>query len=143
VATREGVEKVSDSSHLLPATKNQQQLISEILKMLPYTADLFEYEDYLNNPTRENASEFISIAFENNLDLIGKKKNFVDTSPIVRELKSSAATDSLQMKVYLLYYQKLLMKYQTIPEMCGQILYPSGAKMQRGWDMTAQNRGRI
>ncbi|HQK35815.1 MAG TPA: MobP3 family relaxase, partial [Spirochaetales bacterium] len=78
VATREGVEKVSDSSHLLPATKNQQQLISEILKMLPDTADLFEYEDYLKKPTRENASEFISIALENNLDLIGKKKNFVD-----------------------------------------------------------------
>ena len=46
--------------------------------MLPDTADLFEYEDYLKKPTRENASEFISIALENNLDLIGKKKNFVD-----------------------------------------------------------------
>ncbi|MGI6120087.1 MAG: MobP3 family relaxase [Desulfosporosinus sp.] len=78
VATREGVEKVSDSSRLLPATKNQQMLISEILKMMPDISDLFEYEDYLNNPTRENASEFISIALENNLDLIGKKKNFVD-----------------------------------------------------------------
>jgi len=78
VATREGVEKVSESSNLIPATKNQQQFISEILKMLPDTADLFEYEDYLKNPTRENASEFISIALENNLDLIGKKKNFVE-----------------------------------------------------------------
>jgi hypothetical protein len=46
--------------------------------MLPDTADLFEYEDYLKNQTRENASEFISIALENNLDLIGKRKNFVD-----------------------------------------------------------------
>jgi len=78
VATREGVETISDSSQLLAATKNQQQLISEILKILPDTADLFEYEDYLKKPTRENASEFISIALENNLDLIGKKKNFVD-----------------------------------------------------------------
>ena len=78
VATREGVEKVSDSSQLLPATKNQQQLISKILQKLPDTADLFEYEDYLKNQTRENATEFISIAFENNFDLIGKKKNFVD-----------------------------------------------------------------
>lgn len=78
VATREGVEKVSDSSQLLPATKKQQQLIHAILQKLPDTADLFEYEDYLKNQTRENASEFISIALENNLDLIGKKKNFVD-----------------------------------------------------------------
>jgi len=78
VATREGVEKVSGNSQLLPATKNQQQLISEIMQKLPDTADLFEYEDYLKNQTRENATEFISIALENNLDLIGKKKNFVD-----------------------------------------------------------------
>ena len=78
VATREGVEKVPDSSSHLSATKNQQRLISEILKTLPDTADLFEYEDYLKNQTRENALEFISVALENNFDLIGKKKNFVD-----------------------------------------------------------------
>ena len=98
VATREGVETVSDSSRLLPATKNQQMLISEILKMMPDISDLFEYEDYLNNPTRENASEFISIALENNLDLIGKRKlrRLHRNRP---RLKSSAATDSLQMKV--------------------------------------------
>lgn len=60
VATREGVEKVSDSSRLLPATKNQQQLISEILKMLPDTADLFEYEDYLKNlPEKMHRSLFL------------------------------------------------------------------------------------
>jgi len=78
VATREGVEKISNNSRFLPATKSQKQLISEILKKLPDTSDLFEYEDYLKKQTRENASEFISIALENNLDLIGKKKNFVD-----------------------------------------------------------------
>jgi len=78
VATREGVEKISDNSRFLPATKSQKQLISEILKKLPDTSDLFEYEDYLKKQTRGNASEFISIALENNLDLIGKKKNFVD-----------------------------------------------------------------
>ncbi len=78
VATREGVEKVSGSSQLLPVTKNQQLLIREILQKLPDTADMFEYEDYLKNQTRENASEFISFALENNLDLISKKKNFVD-----------------------------------------------------------------
>lgn len=78
VATREGVEKVLGSSNLLPATKNEQRLIPQILRTLPDTANLFEYEDYLKNQTRENASEFISIALENNLDLIGKKKNFVD-----------------------------------------------------------------
>ena len=78
VATREGVEKVTDGSQNFHATKKQQQLIRQILQELPDSADLFEYEDYQKSPTRENASEFISIALENNLDLIGKKKNFVD-----------------------------------------------------------------
>lgn len=77
IATREGVEKISSSSRFLTATKKQHQLIAEIIQNLPDTIDLFEYEDYMKNQTRENASEFISIALENNIDLIGKKKNLV------------------------------------------------------------------
>lgn len=77
VATREGVEKMPDSTRLLPATKKQEQLIADILLKFPDTADLFEYEDYLKEQTRENASEFISMAVEQNLDLLGKRKNYV------------------------------------------------------------------
>lgn len=77
VATREGVEKTPDSTGLLPATKKQRQLIAEILNKFPDTADLFEYEDYLKEQTRENASEFISMYVEQNFDLIGKRKNYV------------------------------------------------------------------
>lgn len=77
VATREGVEKMPDSTGLLPATKKQRQLIAEILNKFPDTADLFEYEDYLKEQTRENASEFISMAVEQNIDLLGKRKNYI------------------------------------------------------------------
>ena len=77
VATREGVEKTPDCTGLLPATKKQQKLISEILNKFPETADLFEYEDYLKERTRENATEFISMAVEQNFDHIGKRKNYV------------------------------------------------------------------
>jgi hypothetical protein len=77
VATREGVEKIPDSAKLLPATKKQEQIIAQILKRFPDTADLFEYEDYLQERTRENASEFIAVAVEQNLDLLGKRKNYV------------------------------------------------------------------
>ncbi|OPX92223.1 MobP3 family relaxase [Pelotomaculum sp. PtaB.Bin117] len=76
-ATREGVEKVPDSTGLLPATKKQQRLIAEIISKLPDTAGLFEYEDYLKDKTRENASEFIAVALEQNLDLLGKRENYV------------------------------------------------------------------
>jgi hypothetical protein len=76
-ATREGVEKVPDNTGLLPATKKQQRLIAEIISKLPDTAGLFEYEDYLKDKTRENASEFIAVALEQNLDLLGKRENYV------------------------------------------------------------------
>jgi len=78
VATRDGVDKITSPDLLLPATKKQQALIAQIRRELPDTTDMFEHEDYTGNPTRENASEFITRALENNLDLIGKRKNFVD-----------------------------------------------------------------
>lgn len=39
---------------------------------------MHEYHDYVQRPTRENASELITQALENNLDIIAKKKNYMD-----------------------------------------------------------------
>lgn len=78
IATRDGVEKiqVKDIDNL--SSEKQNQLINEIIKEFPNVKSLFEYEDYIKNPTIENASEFISIAIEENFDKIGKRKNYVD-----------------------------------------------------------------
>lgn len=78
IATRDGVEKiqVKDIDNL--SSEKQNQLINQIIKEFPNTKMLFEYEDYINNPTIENVSEFISIAIEENFDKIGKRKNYVD-----------------------------------------------------------------
>lgn len=78
VAIRDGVEKITREAHSYHSTKKQQQLITEILNQFPDAADLFEYEDYLQKPTMENASEFTTMALEQNLDRIGKKENYVD-----------------------------------------------------------------
>jgi TPR repeat protein len=78
VATRDGVEKVTREAHSYHSTKKQQELITEILNQFSDSADLFEYEDYLQKPTMENASEFITMALEQNLERIGKKENYVD-----------------------------------------------------------------
>jgi uncharacterized protein len=78
VATRDGVEKITREAHSYHSTKKQQELITEILNQFPDATDLFEYEDYLQKPTMENASEFITMALEQNLDRIGKKENYVD-----------------------------------------------------------------
>lgn len=39
---------------------------------------MHEYYDYLQRPNQEKASEFITQALENNIDIIAKKKNYID-----------------------------------------------------------------
>lgn len=78
MATRNGVEKLTLENRNLPSTVNQEDLIKQIVKEFPGSKNLFEYEDYLANKTIVNASEFISIALEQNIDKIGQRKNYVD-----------------------------------------------------------------
>ncbi len=78
IGTREGVEKIDESKLLLPATVKQQQLIQQLIRDLPSAKDMLEYADYCENPTIGNATEFISLALEQNLNLIGKRENYVE-----------------------------------------------------------------
>ena len=78
IGTRDGVEKVGSTTALLPATAKQKELIADILTKIPDAKRMHEYHDYVQRPTRENASEFITQALENNLDIIAKKKNYID-----------------------------------------------------------------
>jgi TPR repeat protein len=72
------VEILPGANKHLPATWRQKRLIDEILRDFPDTAERFEYEDCLANPTRENASAFITAALEQNLAFLGKRENYVD-----------------------------------------------------------------
>jgi len=78
IATRDGVERIRVEDKNLSSTFKQVELIAQIIKEFPSTKNLFEYEDYISNSTIENASEFIGIAIEQNVDKIGKRKNYVD-----------------------------------------------------------------
>jgi hypothetical protein len=78
IATRDGVERIRVEDKNLSSTIKQEEFIVQIIKEFPSTKNLFEYEDYIGNPTIENASEFIGIAIEQNVDKIGKRKNYVD-----------------------------------------------------------------
>lgn len=78
IGTREGVEKFDESKLLLPATVKQQQLIGQLIRDIPSAKDMLEYADYCENPTIGNATEFISLALEQNLNLICKRENYVD-----------------------------------------------------------------
>ena len=78
IGTREGVEKIDQSKLLLPATVKQQHLIGQLVRDIPSAKDMLEYSDYCENPTIGNATEFISLALEQNLNLIGKRENYVE-----------------------------------------------------------------
>lgn len=78
MATREGAEKVTTSYGKADATAKQKEMVQSLLKDFPDAKNLFEYEDYIKEPNRENASELISTIMENNLDQIATKENYVD-----------------------------------------------------------------
>lgn len=78
IGTREGVEKIDESKLLLPATVKQKQLIGQLVRDIPSAKEMLEYVDYCESPTIGNATEFISLALEQNLNLIGKRENYVE-----------------------------------------------------------------
>ena len=79
IATRETVEIRSQKfvDRNANATKNQEQLINNLINDFPESKRYLEYEDYTANPTVENASELISTIIERNADVIGNRQNFV------------------------------------------------------------------
>lgn len=76
-ATREGVEKVAVGLDRSPSTVRQQRLIKTILDEFPESKDYLEYEDYLKEPCKSNATEFIGAAIDRNIDRLGGVKNLV------------------------------------------------------------------
>ena len=78
ISTREGVELLKDTDSDLPATKQQQDFISRLLKTFPDTRGMPEYEDYNAEHSQKNAAEFISQVQENYAYLLDKRENYVD-----------------------------------------------------------------
>ncbi|MBE6034108.1 MAG: sel1 repeat family protein [Clostridiales bacterium] len=104
IATRNGVQKFRTENKNLPTTKKQAELIKNILKEFPDSKNLFEYEDYIQSKTIENASDFIAIALEHNLDVTAKKDNYVDyiaNRPRVEKLSSHGLFTSGSEKIVL------------------------------------------
>ena len=64
IATREGVEMAEDTFRHLPATAQQQKQITKLLKQYKDGKDSHEYQDYIDNPTRGNADDFINSILE-------------------------------------------------------------------------------
>lgn len=78
IATREGVERIDDSHRYAPATQKQQKLIAKLLGDFPEAKTSHEYQDYRENQTVGNASEFITQVIEENMDAVADTKTYAD-----------------------------------------------------------------
>lgn len=91
IATREGVEKAENSKKHLPYTSVQEKIIGKLLKNFPDSKDLYEYEDYINNPTRGNADGLILRIAETHAELFNDREKYVSyiaQRPRVEKLSS-------------------------------------------------------
>jgi TPR repeat protein len=79
IATRDGVERPQDDKlRHFSATQFQQKTVAQLLKDYPDTTELYEYEDFLKKPTRQNAEEFIIRAAETHAEMFGARERYVD-----------------------------------------------------------------
>ncbi len=104
MATREGAERVETGIDRTPSTVKQQSLINDIITRLPDTKDYLEYEDYQNEPTKSNATEFIDAVAERNADRISGIKNLVKyyaERPSVQKLGSHGLFSQTDDKIDL------------------------------------------
>ena len=92
IAKREGVDKsVNQKVTIKPPTEKQMTYIEEMVKMCPDAKESFEYEDYIENPTRQNASALISVVAESNPQLFENREtylNYIATRPNVEKFES-------------------------------------------------------
>ena len=77
MGTREGVERVPSPEKPAPATVRQQRLIKDLLKADADAKNYLEYRDYENDPTKQNATEFIDAFIERNADRINEVDKLV------------------------------------------------------------------
>lgn len=88
IATREGVVLAESTEKYLEATSKQKELIESLVKDCPEIKQSFEYEDYMKNPNRENATEVISHAIENNLIERSRYVKYISERPGVEKISS-------------------------------------------------------
>jgi TPR repeat protein len=117
IATREGAASAPSTDGNKPTTQKQAQLIRQIIRDFPLTKKRFEYQDYLANPTIENASDFIGIALEQNLDQIDKRENYVDyigTRPGVSKTGAHGLFDGSGRALVLSQVQKEISQHSGV-----------------------------
>lgn len=77
IATRDGVENADNTQKFMEQTLIQKKIIKKLLSDYPDSKDLYEYEDYENNPSRGNADELIMRIAETHAELFNDREKYV------------------------------------------------------------------
>ena len=77
IATRDGVEQADSTQKFMETTERQKQIIKKLLSDYPDSKDLYEYQDYLDKPNRDNADELILRIAETHAELFGNREKYV------------------------------------------------------------------
>ena len=104
MGTREGVEKLLTGINHTPSTVRQQRLIKDILKYDSDAEKYLEYQDYLKESSKANATEFIDAFIERNADRIGdmdKLVSYIAKRPGVEKLGSHGLFSQIDDKIDL------------------------------------------
>ena len=77
IATRDGVENADSTQKFYKSIADQRKIIEKLISDYPDSKDLFEYEDYINNPTRGNADELIMRIAETQTELMADREKYI------------------------------------------------------------------
>lgn len=77
MATREGVEKLDTNAEHKPSTKQQDALIYRAFRHYPDICMYPEFDSYVKNMTKANASELLNAIVERNADTVDDLKTLV------------------------------------------------------------------
>ena len=104
MATREGVERLSDTKKYKIANASQHDLILSVVKHFPQSKKFLEYYDFYAMPTRENANEFLDAVAERYADRADELKglvNYISNRPGVEKLGSHGLFTQFDMPIDL------------------------------------------
>ena len=77
ISTRDGVQTLNDGAKNLPPTKKQEEYIQKLTKKFSEAKLLPEYDEYVSEPSRYTASEFIEQTEEIYSFDLDKRENFI------------------------------------------------------------------
>lgn len=109
IATRDGVEKADSTQKFMEATSVQKKIINKLLKDYPDSKDLYEYQDYLDKPNRDNADELILRIAEAHAELFGDREKYVSyiaQRPRVEKISSHGLFTDYGVPIVLSEVQK-------------------------------------